>query len=112
MTLYRRGRIWWFKFKFQGQTIRETTHSSRHDIARDAERARRRELEMSVNRLQRREPMPLFRIAAQRWRDEKSGLAPKTVAGHKERTAPLLAEFGDRLVCDITRDDVIAYRTK
>jgi integrase len=111
MSLYKRGGVWWFKFKFQGQLIRETTHTGRLDIARDAERARRREIETSVNRIQRREPMPLFRIAAQRWLEEKAGLSDKTVRGYKQRTAPLLDKFADRLVCDISREDVLAYRT-
>jgi hypothetical protein len=38
MSLYKRGHVWWYKFKFQGQLIRESTHSGRADIARDAEK--------------------------------------------------------------------------
>jgi len=112
MSLYKRGGVWWFKFKFQGQIIRETTHSGRNDIARDAERARRRELELAVNRITRREPMPLFRVAAKRWQQEKAGLAAKTILGYKQRTVPLVKVYGHMLVCDVTREDVLAYRSK
>jgi integrase len=112
MSLYKRGGIWWFKFKFQGQVIRESTHSSRGDIARDAERTRRRELEMAVNRIERRDPAPLFRVAAKNWLAEKAGRSPKTIAGYQQRVTPLNQAFGDRLVCDIDREDVLAYRAK
>jgi integrase len=112
MSLYKRGGIWWYKFKFQGQTIRESTHSGRKDLSRDAERTRRRELETAVNRIERRDPAPLFRLAAKNWLSEKAGRAEKTIAGYKQRVAPVVDRFGDRLVCDIDREDVLAYRAK
>jgi integrase len=112
MSLYRRGKTWWYKFKFQGHLIRETTHSSRRDIARDAERTRRRELELSVNRIERRDPAPLFRTAAKTWLDEKAGRADKTISGYQQRIAPLNDAFGDRLVCDIDREDILKYRAQ
>ena len=80
MSLYKRGGVWWYKFKFQGQTIRESTHSGRKDLSRDAERTRRRELELSVNRIERRNPAPLFRLAAKTWLAEKAGRATKTIS--------------------------------
>jgi integrase len=110
MSLYKRGDVWWYKFKFQGQVVRESTHSSRRDIARDAERTRRRELELSVNRIERRDPVPLFRLAAKTWLAEKAGRATKTISGYTQRIVPLNDAFGDGLVCDIDREDVLAYR--
>ena len=113
MSTYKRGGVWWYRFKFQGQLIRESSKSRSLAIARDAERARRRELELGINRLgPRRDPMPLFRIAAQRWLAEKAGRAPKTVSSCTERTAPIVEAFGDRLVCDVTRGDILGYRSK
>jgi integrase len=56
--------------------------------------------------------MPLFRLASQRWLAEKAGRAPKTISGYTERTAPLVEAFGDRLVCDVTRSDILDYRSK
>src|SRR5207249_2460966 len=112
MTLYKRGGVWWYKFKFQSQLIRESTHSSRKDVAGDAERIRRRELETAINRIDRRDPAPLFKVAAQNWLAEKAGRAEKTIAGYRQRIAPVMRAFGDRLVCDIDREDVLAYRAK
>jgi integrase len=112
VSTYRRGSVWWFRFKFQGQLIRESSHSTSLTIAREAERARRRQLEMGINQLRKRDPMPLLRIAAERWILEKAGRAEKTISGYKERTKPIVAAFGDRLVCDITREDVLCYRAR
>ena len=64
MAVYKRGNVWWFKFRFEGQVIRESVNTTLKTLARDAERARRRELETAVNRIQKRERMPLFSIAA------------------------------------------------
>jgi integrase len=110
--IYKRGKTLWFKFRFQGQTVRESTHSHRRDIARAAERTRRRELEEGINRIERRDPAPLFRTAAKAWLAEKAGRAPKTISGYEQRTAPLTAVFGDRLVIDVGREDVLDYRAK
>jgi integrase len=112
MSTYKRGGVWWYRFKFEGQTIRESSRSSSRTIARDAERTRHRELERGINRIGLREPMPLFHFAADRWLAEKAGRAPKTVSGYKERTAPIVAAFGPRLVCDISRNDILSYRSK
>jgi len=62
---YRRGNVWWYEFTFQGQRIRESAHTNNKPIAREAERVRRRELETAVNRIPRRERMPLFKLAAE-----------------------------------------------
>jgi hypothetical protein len=65
MSVYKRGRTYWYKFLFQGQLIRDSAKSNSKTVAREAERARRRELEMAVNRIPKRDRTPLFRIAAQ-----------------------------------------------
>jgi integrase len=90
--------------------VRRRTASK--EIAREAERDRHRELEKALNRIGPREPMPLLKVAIQRWLAEKAGRALKTISGYKERTVPLGAAFGDRLVCDISRNDILAYRAK
>lgn len=41
MSIYERGNVWWYKFKFRGQEIRESTHSASKTLAIRAERERR-----------------------------------------------------------------------
>jgi integrase len=107
MSVYKRGGVWWYEFNFQGQRIRESTHTTSKPIAREAERVRRRELETAVNRIPKRERMPLFKIAAEQWVLSLSGLAEKSVASYRQYVKSLSAEFGDRLVCDIDLDDIV-----
>ena len=42
MSLYKRGDVWWYKFWFNGQLIRESSKSDSKTAAKDAERARRK----------------------------------------------------------------------
>ena len=79
MAVYKRGGVWWYKFKFEGQVIRDSTKTASKTVARDAEHARRRDLELAVNRIQKRERMPLFSLAAKQWLATKSSLAPKSI---------------------------------
>ncbi len=71
MSLFKRGDVWWFKFKFSGRVIRESTKSSSKDVARRAELQRRREVEESYNHLRRREPPITFAAAAKDWVEER-----------------------------------------
>ncbi len=58
MSLYKRGDVWWYKFRFAGQMIRESSKSESKTVAKDAERARRRELEESGIRLSAANSLP------------------------------------------------------
>src|SRR5579872_1678808 len=113
MSVFKRGEVYWFKFRFQGQEIRESTHSKSKTIAREAERARRRELEVAVNRIPKRERMPLFKLAAEQWLESKKpSLSPQSVEAYEQFVSKLTAEFGNRLICDIHRDDIAALQNK
>ena len=66
MSVYRRGDVWWYKFRFAGQMIRESTKSESKTVAKDAERSRRRELEGSFNRISRPRTAQLFSVPLNR----------------------------------------------
>jgi len=104
--IYRRGKTWHYRFKFQGQLIRESTHSTNKNIAQQAERQRRHELERGVNRIPRREPVPLFRLAAEHWLESKTSLTPLGRAYYEQYVRKLTREFGNRLISDISADDI------
>jgi hypothetical protein len=107
MSVYKRGGKWWFKFGFQGQVVRESAHTSSKSIARAAERARRRELERGVNRIEQPKRMPLFKLAAEQWLSSLSGLAQKSLDAYRQYVRSLSAEFRDRLICDIGLEDIV-----
>jgi integrase len=110
--LYKRGKVWWFKFRFEGQVIRESAKTASKTLARDAERARRRELETAINRIPRRERMPLFAAAAKDWLASRTALAANTLEAYGHFVGTLIEQFGTRLVCDIDDQDIAALQRK
>lgn len=110
--LYKRGGRWWYKFRFQGQVIRESANTDSKTLAREAERVRRRELEEAVNRIPKREKMPLFSVAGCEWLDRRIGITPGSLDRYRQQVALLSKEFGNRLVCDIDHHDVIELLRK
>jgi hypothetical protein len=80
MSVYRRGDVWWYKFRFAGQVIRESSKSVSKTVARDAERSRRRELEGSFNCISKPRTAQLFSPAADTWLKAKiAHLSPRSV---------------------------------
>lgn len=112
MSVYKRGETYWFKFLFQGQLIRESAKTNSKAIAREAERARRREIELAVNRIPKRERMPLFSVAAKEWLESRVGLAANTLEIYEHFVETLTEQFGKRLVCDIDDQDIAALQRK
>jgi len=106
--LYRRGKkIWWYKFRFQGQVIRESAKTASKTVAKEAERARRRQLEDAANGIARRERPVLFPIAVDRWLESLSGgLKPITLGHYRIYSGKLKERFRNRLVIDIDERDI------
>jgi len=112
MSLYRRGDVWWYKFRFAGQVIRESTKSESKTVAKDAERVRRRELEESWNQIKRRKLPPLFSLAATDWLKTRTSIAPSTERSYKLAISQLTTDFGKQLLCDLSVEDLAAYQTR
>src|SRR5215472_12226876 len=51
MAVYKRGDVWWYKFRFANRMIRESAKTTSKTVAKDAEQKRRRELEQAYNNL-------------------------------------------------------------
>jgi integrase len=111
MSVYKRGGVCWYKFRFAGQTIRESSKSGSRAVARDAERVRRRELEESWNQIKRRKLPPLFVLAATDWLKTRTGIAPATERIYRRAISQLTPDFGKQLLCDISAEDLAAYQT-
>ena len=79
MAVFKRGRVWWYKFVFDGRTFRESSKSTSKVVARDAERQRRRELEEGYHGLKKRQRPVLLLVAAKTWLASKQpSLAPRS----------------------------------
>ena len=94
MSVYRRGDVWWYKFRFAGQTICESSKSGSKTIAKDAERVRRRELEESWNQIKRRKLPPLFSLAAADWLKTRTSIASSTERSYRLAISQLTRDFG------------------
>jgi len=112
MGVYKRGQTYWYKFLFQGQLIRESAKTNSKTVAREAERARRRDLELGINRIGKRERIPLFAIAAKEWIEAKIGKSESTLRNYRQYVESLTSEFKDRLICDIDIADIRALQRK
>lgn len=112
MAVYKRGGRWWLEFSFQGQRVRESTSSTSKTLASEAEGQRRRELETGINRLQKRERMPLFKLAAEQRLSTKRNLSRFTGLHHRQYVASLGGKFAERLVCDIRLEDIARLRER
>src|SRR5690348_15658177 len=112
MGVYKRGGVYWYEFEFQGQRIRESAKTSSKTIAREAERQRRRELELGINRIEQPKRMPLFKLAAEQWLSTKRNLSRFTGLHYRQYVASLSAEFADRLICDIRLEDIARLQQK
>jgi integrase len=112
MSVYRRGEVWWYKFRFNGQVIRESADSGSKTVARDAERVRRRELEEGLNGI-RRQRARLFSVASQEWLDlKRSVLSPRSVQIEQANLKHLTPHFGGKLIGDIEAADISRYQQK
>lgn len=56
--------------------------------------------------------MPLFSIAAREWLEKRVGLAASSFDRYRHQVGLLSKEFGSRLVCDVSYDDVLALQRK
>jgi integrase len=111
MSVYKRGNVWWYKFRFAGQMIRESSKSESKTVARDAERSRRRELEGSFNCISKPRTAQLFSPAADTWLKAKiAHLSPRSVIIERANLKHINPYFGKMLLCDISADDIAHYQ--
>jgi integrase len=114
MSLYKRGHVWWYKFNFDGLTIRESSKSPSRNVAKDAERSRRRELEESYNQIKRRTLPPRFDRAGVGWLAAvKPHLAKRTYEIYDVAfRCHLKPALGSLLLCDLDANEIARYQAK
>lgn len=112
MSLYKRGDVWWYKFRFAGRMVRESSKSESKTVAKDAERIRRRELEESWNQIKRRTLPPCFNHAGDEWLNSaKPHLSARTKEIYEVALrCHLKPELGALLLCDIDAHRIAAYQ--
>ena len=114
VVIYKRGKnsTYWLRFRFAGRFVHESAHTTSKTLARDAERQRRRELELSINGLKERRGLPptLERAAAE-WQASRVGkVRPNTERMARIALNRLLPVFGKKLLCDIDAQAIREYQ--
>jgi integrase len=114
VSLYKRGDVWWYKFRFAGQMIRESSKSASKTVAKDAERTRRSKLEESWNQIKRRTLPPTFDRAGSAWLEaEKPHLAERTYEIYEVALrCHLKPVLGALLLCDIDASRIASYQAR
>lgn len=111
MSLYRRANVWWYKFRFNGQPVRESTKSRSRTVARNAEKARRHQLEEGFNGIRKKQTGRLFSFASQEWLDYKRPhVSPRSAQIEEANLKHLKPFFGGSVLCDISAQAVSRYQ--
>ena len=112
MAVYRRGKVWWYTFKFQGRRIQESSGFTNKTAALRAEAKRRSEL------LDRRAGFTKLKMAPKfedyiepflKWSQQQH--KPKTHALHKWNCQTLRRFFSGQYLDEITTQNVEDFKT-
>lgn len=114
MAIYKRGRIYWYEFAFQGERIRDSSHSTSKTVARAAEADHRRRLEKTLAGLPLEEREQRVRTveatAAAYLRDYQLGHRPKSIQFAEGRLKQVVRLLGPVLLHELTEAKVRDYQ--
>ena len=114
--LYQRGKgkTWWYSFEFGGKRIHESSKSTSKTVARESERSRRRQLELTWNQITKRTLPPSFERAADDWyKAAKPHLAERTEAIYGDAVRlHLKPALGSLLLCDVDAGRIASYQAR
>lgn len=110
--LYRRGNVWWYKFRFAGRMFRESAKTKSKTLARQAERKRHQSLEEGIHGIKKRVAPVTFSTAAADWlKLKKPTLADKSYRIEQVNIEKhLKPTLGCLLLIDLTADDIAGYQ--
>ena len=108
---WKKSKTWWYEFIFAGRSIRESSKTHSKTVAKEAEKKRRRELELGYNNLDDRREMrvqTLSTIAAAYLEDyqlkHRSTVFARYAVGH------LVRHCGAKMVVDFSDETVTKYQ--
>jgi integrase len=111
MSTFKRGGVWWFKFKLRGVSVRESSGSGNRDVARRIERDRHLRMEQSVAGLPEVARPKTFAVAAKEFLLEREPhYAPKTRALRANSLKHLTPHFGRLLLSEINVARISRYQ--
>src|ERR1700682_6135462 len=111
MAVYRRGKVWWYKFKFGGRRIQESSRTNNKHKAELLEAKRKSDLVDGNAGIRRKAPAPRFEDAVRKFL-EWSRLVhrPKTHALHEMNCGTLARYFTGKWMDEIMSESVEQFR--
>ena len=112
MAVYKRGKIWWFKFNWNGEPIRETTKQSNKRVAEQMEAAKRTELAKAEVGIKKKERPPKLAEFAPRFTaaiETTCAEKPATVSFYKEKLKVLVKHLGNQRLDEIEECEIEQY---
>jgi integrase len=111
MSVFKRGKVWWYEFWFAGRRIQESTKATSKTVAKLAEQKRRRELEEGFNSIEDRrdERIRTIKEVAKDYLEgyvlrNRSGSFAEYAIGHLTRL------LGAKMVVDADEALVLGYQ--
>jgi len=111
VTVYRRGKIWWYRFEFDGRRIQESSHCANKHKAEQMEAKRKTDLAEGRAGISRKPPPPRFGEAVETFLEwSRTQHRSKTRALHEMNCKTLSRFFGEKRVDQITPEMVEQFR--
>lgn len=111
MSLFKRGKFWWYEFWFAGRRIQESTKASSKSVAKLAEQKRRRELEEGFNSVEDVRHLQIQTLGQVACEYLKSyGLRHKSTTFAKYAVGHVVRILGERMVVDLDERSVTEYQ--
>src|SRR6266496_2942166 len=112
MAVYKRGGVWWYKFRFAGRFLRESAKTASKTVAKEAERHRRRELEEGYNNIAepRDDRVRPLKEAADVYMREYRLKNPRSAVFAEYAIGHVIRQIGRIMLVDVTDKTVKAYQ--
>jgi integrase len=111
MSVFKRGDVWWYKFRFAGRMIRESAKTESKTVARNAEHERRRELEEGYNNIGDRRDERIQPVSALvKAYLEEYPLKHRSFTFAEYALGHVVRHLGKLLVVDVSPDTVKQYQ--
>ena len=115
MSIFKRRKIYWFHFWFDGRHIQRSSMQGNPRVARQIEAAYRTKLAKGEVGIEERKPVPDFANAMRAflaWSETEHKAHPRTYRRYKTSSAALLRHFKSQRLDTITAEDVEQFKVK
>jgi integrase len=114
MSIFKRGKVYWFHFLFNGEHVQRSTKQGNPRTARQIEAAYRTALAKGEVGIVERKKIPTFRGAIAdflAWSEQEHQAHPETHRRYRVSSVALLRHFRDVSIDNITSEEVERFKT-